>query len=322
MFLGIDVSKATLDVALLKDERKPRHKVFANTEAGHWQLLSWLKHNGAQPVHACMEATGSYGEVLALALHEAGHTVSIVNPAQIYHFAQTSLSRTKTDKADAQSIARFCQMHQPAAWTPPAPEIRALQALVRRLDSLLEMQTTEKNRLAAGPSSQEVNTSIETVLAFLGQQIAAIKGQIEAHINSHPDLMGKRDLLTSIPGVADTSAAAILAEIGEVSQFTHSRQVAAFAGLVPKIRQSGSSVRGRATLSKRGSPRLRHALYFPAMTALRFNPVIRALRERLLLKGKSKMLILGAAMRKLLVIAYGVLKSGSPFDPNFSAAGA
>jgi transposase len=91
---------------------------------------------------------------------------------------------------------------------------------------------------------------------------------------------------------------------------------------VPKIRQSGSSVRGRATLSKRGSPRLRHCLYFPAMTALRFNPLIRALRGRLLLKGKSKMLILGAAMRKLLVIAYGVLRSGKPFDPNFSAAGA
>ena len=246
----------------------------------------------------------------------------MVNPAQIHHFAQTSLSRTKTDKVDAQSIARFCQMHRPAVWTPPAPEIRALQALVRRLESLLEMQSVEKNRLAAGPSSREVNLSIQAVLAFLKQEIATIKEHIRQHIDHHPDLKGKRDLLTSIPGVADTSAAAILAEIGEVAQFTHSRQVAAFAGLVPKIRRSGSSVRGRATLSKRGSPRLRHALYFPAMTALRYNPLIKNLRERLLLKGKAKMLILGAAMRKLLVIAYGVLKSGKPFDPNFSAAGA
>ena len=294
MFLGIDVSKATLDVALMKDEKKPRHKVFANTEAGHQQLLRWLQDNGAVAVHACLEATGTYGEALALALHEAGHRVSVVNPAQIYHFAQTSLSRTKTDKVDAQSIAHFCQMHRPPLWTPPAPEVRALQALVRRLESLLEMQTTEKNRLAAGPNSREVTTSIETVLAFLEQEVAAIKEQIQEHIDSHPDLKDKRDLLTSIPGIAQTSAAAILAELGDVAQFAHSRQVAAFAGLVPKIRQSGSSVRGRATLSKRGSPRLRHSLYFPAMTALRYNPLIKNLRERLLAKGKSKMLILGA----------------------------
>lgn len=319
MFLGIDVSKATVDVALIKDERKPRHKVFANTEAGHQQLLSWLKDNGAQQVHACLEATGTYSEAAALALHTAGHRVSIVNPAQLYHFAQTSLWRTKTDKVDAQSIAQFCQMHQPPLWTPPAAEVRTLQALSRRLDSLLEMQTTEKNRLAAGPSSQEAQASIQAVLAFLGKEIQAIKGQIHEHINRHPDLKNKRDLLRSIPGIADTSAAAILAELGEAHQFPTSRQVAAFAGLVPKIRQSGSSVRGRATLSKRGSSRLRHALYFPAMTALRFNPLLRALRERLLLKGKSKMLILGAAMRKLLVIAYGVLKSGRPFDPDFAA---
>ena len=132
--------------------------------------------------------------------------------------------------------------------------------------------------------------------------------------------------MTSIPGIAETSAAAILAELGDVAQFTRARQVAAFAGLVPKIRHSGSSVRGRATLSKRGSPRLRHALYFPAMTALRFNPLVRALRDRLRERGKAKMSILGAAMRKLLHIIFGVLRSGKPFDPNIlnraAAAGA
>lgn len=306
-----------------------RRRDSANTPAGHQQLLGWLKDNGASAVQACLEATGTFAEAAALALHEAGHRVSLVNPAQVYHFAQASLLRTKTDKVDAhwcasapQSIARFCQMHQPPAWTPPAPEMRTLQALARRLDNLLEMQTMEKNRRAAGPTSQEVNTSIETVLAFLDKEIQALKQQIKAHINRHPDLKSKRDLLTSIPGIAQTSAAAILAELGDVAQFSQSRHVAAFAGLVPKIRQSGSSVRGRATLSKRGSSRLRHALYFPAMTALRFNPLIRALRERLLKEGKAKMLILGAAMRKLLVLAYGVLKSGTPFDPNFATKNA
>ena len=278
------------------------------------------------------EATGTYAQALATFLYEQGHTISVVNPAQIYHFVQTSLSRTKTDKKDAQQIARFCQLHQPShllrkwaeppAWTPlPAP-VRVLQALVRRLDALLDMRTSETNRLAAGPLASEVVASLQSVLAFLDKEIAAIKGQIKAHIDSHPDLKRQRDLLVSIPGIADTSAAAVLAELGEVRQFTKARQVAAFAGLVPKVRHSGSSVRGRATLSKRGSSRLRHALYFPAMTALRFNPPVRALRERLRERGKAKMSILGAAMRKLLHIVFGVLKSGKPFDPNIGVASA
>lgn len=114
MFLGIDVSKATLDVALIKDENKPRHKVFANTTAGHQQFLSWLKDKGAVSVHACLEATGTFAEPVTLALADAGHRVSLVNPAQIYHFAQTSLSRTKTDKADASKEHRKILPDAPA----------------------------------------------------------------------------------------------------------------------------------------------------------------------------------------------------------------
>ena len=205
----------------------------------------------------------------------------------------------------------------------PAPEARALQALVRRrLDALLQMQTTEKNRLAAGPASEAVRASVEAVLAFLDKEASRIKQRIDGHIDGHPDLRQRRGLLTSIPGAADTTAAAILAELGEVAQFTEARQVAAFAGLAPRVRQSGTSVRGRPCLCKRGSPRLRHALDFPAVTALRFNPLVKALGERLKAKGKAKMLIVGAAMRKLLCICYGVLKSGRPFDPNFSTGGA
>ena len=283
--------------------------------------MAWLKNRKvAVPVHACLEATGTYGEALATFLYEQGHTVSVVNPAQIYHFVQTSLSRTKTDKKDAQQIARFCQLHQPPAWRPLPVQVRVLQALVRRLDALLDIRTSETNRLTAGPMAAEVTASIQSVLAFLDREVAAIKGQIKEHINRHPDLKSKRDLLVSIPGIAEASAAAILAELGDVAQFTRARQVAAFAGLVPKIRQSGSSVRGRATLSKRGSARLRHALYFPAMTALRFNPLVRALRDRLKERGKAKMAVLGAAMRKLLHIVFGVLKSGKPFDPNILSA--
>jgi transposase len=320
MFLGLDISKLNFDAALLDPsaggtQAKPRHKAFPNTPAGFQRLQEWLD---SQTVHACLEATGTYGDALARFLHDKGHTVSVVNPARIKAFGGTGLSRTKTDKADAILIARFCSLHRPSAWTPPPPEAATLQALVRRLETLGEMRQMEQNRLDVSPDP--VRASVEAVLLVLEQQIEATRRAIRDHIDGSPGLKAQRDLLVSIPGVAETTAAALLAEIVDVSQFAGARQVAAFAGLVPRIRQSGSSVRGRSSLSKVGSRRLRHALYFPAMVALRFNPPIHALGERLKAGGKSKMVMIGAAMRKLLQIAFGVLKSGRPFDAAVCAA--
>lgn len=196
---------------------------------------------------------------------------------------------------------------------PPLPEVAALQALVRRLDALQEMHQMEQNRRDTAPAA--VQDSIEAVLSVLEQQIEKTRKAITDHIDTTPTLRSQSDLLASIPGIGLTTAAALLSEIGDVSQFASTRQLAAFAGLDPRVRQSGSSVRGRACLSKAGSPRLRKALYFPALAALRFNPAIAALRARLLLAGKAKKLIVGAAMRKMLHLAFGVLRSGKPFDP-------
>jgi transposase len=311
-------------VALLTDtERKPRHKVFANTPLGHQQLLAWLTSHRTGVVHACLEATGTWAEAVALVLHEAGHTVSLVNPAQVRAFGQSQLKRTKTDKADAQLIARFCAMHQPPAWTPAPAHMREIQALVRRLEALEEMRHMEENRLASGVTSAEVRSSLEEHIRYLQEQIDKTRRQIRDHVDDHVDqnldLKNKAKLLESIPGIGEATAALLLAEVGDITQFKSAPQVAAFAGLVPRIRESGSSVRSKARLSKVGSSRLRKAMYFPAITALRFNPLIRALGLRLSAAGKRKMLIVGAAMRKLLHIAYGVLKSGKPFDPAFSA---
>ncbi len=217
----------------------------------------------------------------------------------------------------AQLIARFCQMHQPARWSPPAPAVRELQALVRRLESLEEMRLMEKNRLASGVSCQQVRADLEEHLADLQARIEKTGQHIKDLIDQDPELKNQAGLLQSIPGIGPTTAALLLAEVGDISHFDNARQVAAFAGLVPRIRESGSSVRSRSRLSKVGSSRLRKALYFPAITALRFNPFIKALGLRLSAQGKSKMLIVGAAMRKLLHLAYGVLKSKQAFDPNF-----
>ncbi len=313
VILGLDISKANFDAVLILGDAKPRHKAFPNTPAGFERLQEWL---GDTQVYACLEATNTYGDALARFLHAQGHTVSVVNPAQIKAFGGSQLSRTKTDKADALRIAQFCQMHQPPPWTPPTPEAAALQALVRRLESLQEMRQMEQNRLDT--SSPIVRDEIQDHVAYLAAQIEKTEQAIRDHIDLNPTLKEQRALLVSIPGIADTTAAVVLAELLDVSQFTDARQVAAFAGLVPRLRQSGSSVRGRSCLSKIGSPRLRKCLYFPAMTALRFNPAIRAMGERLKANGKCKMVIIGAAMRKLLCLAFGVLKSGRPFDANYS----
>lgn len=313
--LGIDIAKLKFNICLLDTKGKLKHKVFANTAAGFQQLAAWLSRQGVPCVHACMEATGAYGEALALHLHQAGHTVSVVNPAAIKAFAGSRLSRTKTDKVDAELIARFCVAQQPPAWTPPAPEVRHLQALVRRLEALIEMRTAEANRLEAIITIVVVKSCVEEHVAYLDQQIEQTQALIRTHINNHPKLKEQSELLDSIPGIGETTAALLLAEITDITQYASARQVAAYAGLVPRERHSGSSVRGRTRLSKIGNSRLRKALYFPAITALRCSPFFKAWAEGLRARGKCKMSVIGAAMRKLIHLAYGVLKTGKPFDP-------
>ena len=311
--LGIDIAKATCQIALLWPDGKLRHKSIANTMAGFEQLAAWLARHDVAQVHACLEATGSYGEAVATWLHDAGHIVSVVNPAIIHADARTQLTRSKTDRLDAALIARFTATQQPPPWTPPAREIRQLQALVRRLDALHGMRTQEVNRVAAGSLVAEVRASIDAILTSLDAQIAHVQHLIRDHLDQHPGLRAQRDLLTTIPGIGEATAAVLIAELFD-KRYASARQAAAFAGLVPRLVESGT-LRGRSRLSKVGPARLRKALYFPAVTALRWNPTIRAVRARLHAAGKPTMVIIGAAMRKLIHLAYGVLKTGRAYEP-------
>jgi transposase len=312
--VGIDVSKAKLAVVLLTATGKARHKSCLNTAAGHLELLGWLARYGQGAVHASLEATGPYGEAVALALHAAGHRVSVLNPSIIVAYAASQLTRTKTDATDAGVIARYTQTQQPPAWTPPPVERRQLQALVRRLEALHEMRVQEVNRLAALPEPV-VRTSIEATLAHFDAQIAQLKTQIRDHFDQHPPLRQQRDLLTSIPGIGETTAAVLLGELLDVTRFQRARQVAAFSGVVPRLRQSGTSVPLRGRLSRLGPGRLRKALYFPALAALRCNPTVRTFAARLRAKGKPKMVIIAAVMRKLIHVVFGVLRSQRLYDP-------
>lgn len=311
-YLGIDIAKAKFDVTLLVNE-KTLHKVCKNTPEGFAELLAWLEKRKVSEVHACMEATGKYWENLAIYLCEAAIKTSVVNPAGLKAFAQSKLTLNKTDKADSQLIAYYCKAHEPEGWVAPPKEVRDLQALVRRLAALQDMRQQEVNRLESGESELQVRASIISTIAHLDAEIRRLTQQIKDHVNRHPNLKKQRDLLISIPGIAEVTAVKILGEIGNILAFRGVRQLVAYAGLNPQQHQSGSSVHGRSHLSKIGNSRLRTALYRPAVVAKKYNPHLQAFSQRLKERGLRPKAIIGAVMRKLLHIVYGVLVNQQPF---------
>ena len=317
--LGIDVGKHKLYAALLfTADKKPKRKTLSNDASGHQALLAWLAYHRVERVHACVEATSTYAHPVARSLHEHGHVVTIANPKQVKAYGESWLVRTKTDRVDAAIIAQFCLERQPRAWTPPAPEVEALQALVRRLDALDKMMSQERNRLET--TSPELVDDINTHLAFLKQQRQSLLEKIKHHIDHHDNLKHQRNLITSIPGIGDKTAAIILAEIGDIQFFKSARQLAAHAGLTPQEHESGSSIHKKPRLSKIGNARLRKALYMPALASINHNLAIAQFRERLLTAGKLKMQVVGAIMHKLIRWVFGVLHSGQPFDTNKAMA--
>lgn len=251
-------------------------------------------------------------------MHNKNYFVSIVNPAKIKGFAQSELTRTKTDVADAKLIARFCKVMQPSKWEPIDTHIKELQSLVRRLESLGTMLNQENNRLEV--AEEILQNNIHNSIVFIQKQIQEVKKLIKNHIDSNPDLKAKSLLLETIPGVGEANVAQVLAFIGEVHKFQSAKQVAAFVGVNPKQRTSGTSLRGRTMLSKTGNSSLRKAFYMPVIVAKNHNPIIKDFCHRLKLAGKHNMAIIGAAMRKLIHIIYGVLKSNKPFSLDLSNA--
>lgn len=312
--LGIDVSKAKLHLALLGDpSRRPKRKVVSNDVAGYEDLSEWLRRQGGSQVHGCLEATNTYGSGVAVYLHQQGHRVSVINPLRMSGFAQSELQRSKTDGADAALIAQFGWEKRPPAWNPPPEELEHLQAFTRRLEALNEMIDQERNRLdTAHPT---LHFEIKSHIKFLQDQVKVLKKSIQAHLAAHPTLAAEVARLDSIVGIGPLSAACIRAEIGVFQRFDSARQLAAYSGLTPQHHQSGTSVRGKVTLSKIGNAHLRYHLYFPALVAIRRSPEIAQWRKQLLDRGKTKMQVVGAVMHKLLRVCFGVLKSGHDFDP-------
>jgi len=313
--LGVDIAKRKFDAALLINGTL-KHRVFTNSQEGFRELLAWLKKKEVDHVHVCLEASSTYGDELATHMHDAGHTVSIVNPARIKGFAQSELMRTKNDKVDAGRIARFCHAMHPKPWAPVPPKMRNLQSLVRRIDTLITMKTQEMNRIDVSHAS--VRMSLSNHSAYLDKEIATLKQQVADLIKDDPDLKIKRDLLKSIPGIGEATIAAILAELHMFERCDRVQKVVAFIGLAPREFTSGSSIKGKPRLSKVGNARLRKALYMPALVSIQCNPFVQIIYHRLKEKGKNGKVIVCAIMRKLVHLIFGILKSGRPFDPNYA----
>lgn len=312
--VGIDVSKGKLDVLWLKDpvSVKVKSKIVSNDRSGHAELINWLRKHIDQPfeqIHVVMEATGIYHEALAYALFEAGVTVSVVNPAQVRDFAKGLGTVHKTDKKDSVILARYGVLLSPPLWQPEAPAIRELKALLARIEALETDLQREQNRLEKADfahASTIVIDSLHAMIAELQKERARLEREIDDHIDRHPDLKNDLQLLRSIPGIGPVLSRTMLA-VMRSRDFKKPEECAAFLGVIPQLKESGIW-KGRAALSKKGSPRVRAKLYMAAIVASQHNPAIKAQKDRLLKNGKTKMQALGAAMRKLVHQCFAVLK--------------
>lgn len=315
--LGIDVSKATLDVALLSGDDYTSRS-FTNDSDGIRRLFRFLKKSDARGCRVVLEATGRYGDLIAHKAHDRGYPVYVVNPARIKLYAASNLKRVKTDALDARVIAHFGSTQEMTLWSPPTLSQVNLQAMTRHLTTLKQARTREMNRLQAGVTSKVVLDSLNRHISFLNEQIQALENEIDQHIDKDPDMKEQRELIESITGIGSVTAAQFIAEIPDVTRYDSAQQLAAHAGLTPYIKQSGKSGSGQAHIAKIGNRRLQAMLFLPALSAKRWNPLVQELVARLKKRGKHKLVIVTAVMRKLLHIIYGVLKHKQPFDPNYT----
>ena len=323
-YIGIDISKRFIDVCLLVDgiKGKRKTKVLPNGTNPTESLVQWLALQKCEPVqaHIIIESTGIYHEHLAYGLHQAGILVSVINPHRVREFAKGMGILTKTDKVDAYVLACYGCLKQPENWLPPSQEIRKLKVLLQHRDSLLNDKQRIENRLSTLKSTtapEEVLTSLESIERNLKNELARIERLIAEHIDKHPGLKNDLKLLQSIDGVGEQIGWNMLAII-RGNNFRSAEQVAAYLGVIPVEHRSGTSVCGRARLSKIGPPGIRAKLYMGAIAAISWNSHVKALYERLRLKGKAKMVAIGAAMRKLVHLCYGVLHTQRPYDKNYA----
>jgi transposase len=318
LFCGIDVSAKTLAVAVQQREDQPyQEREFANTSSGHKALLAWLGKWKA-PVRVTLEATGTYSLDLAVRLDQAeGVELAVANPKDALRFAQT-LRRSKTDAADARTLAEYSRRMRFTAWTAPTRAQLQLRAVARHLDDLTEERTQWLNRLHAAKGSAAtprcVIADIKRSLAALEKRVVALRSEAMELIHADATLERRFQLLVSIPGIAAISALRLLAELGLLTPGMSVRQWVAYSGLDPAHHVSGNSVRRPSRISRAGNRHLRHALFMPALVASKHDPHLKAFYTALIQRHKAKMQALIAVARKMLHAIYGIFKTDTPYN--------
>lgn len=312
MFVGIDVSKHHLDVALLCPVSGALEtQGYRNTAAGQQALLQALAPLVLERV--VLEASGGYERQVLRRLSQAQHPVVCINPRQVRDFARALGRLAKTDQIDAEVLALFGARIQPEVRPLKCEDGEEVQALLDRRRQLLEMITAEENRTAgAHPSTQR---SIRRLLRQLRKELAEVEAALDTCIAASAELQAREALLQSVPGVGPVLARTLLGGLPELGRLDR-KQVGALVGVVPYNRDSGTW-RGQRHIAG-GRAQVRQVLYMGALTATRFNPVIRAFYERLRAAGKPKKVALVACMRKLLTILNSMLRSGQSWDPAFA----
>lgn len=321
--LGLDISKETLDACLLEAAGTHRSVHVQNTPAGFRKLVSWLAPYTLDAVTVCLEATNVYGVAVTTFFYKRQATVYVVNPAAVSHFMHSELRRVKTDKADAEAIAHFALTHRLQPWQPQPEHYQELRDLVRRLYALTKSRVRIQNRMEkvqylTSAARTVLLTSLKEELHFYTLAIKKLYRSITSCLERHADLHERFALLTSAPGVGPVTALTVMAELPNIEQFSSAKQVAAYAGLTPRIRHSGKHRPDSQPISKIGNAQLRHALYMSALTAKRSNEHLRNVARRLRdERGKKPKVVIIAIARRLLHLLYAMEKHQAPFDPNY-----
>lgn len=326
--VGVDVAQKDLVVCLgrMHEDYSPElyaNKTFANTEKGMEALVLWVKKqtDPGAPLRFVMEATGVYHEGLAYFLEEKGYDLSIVLPNKISNYMRTLEVKTITDKTSSQAIARFGLERKLDNWKRPKEIFRKMRQLTRERDQLIQERTIVKNQLHAEHTEAYPNKAslkrIKVRITILNKQEKEIKSELVVLIAQDAEVKKMKATISSAPGIGLLTAATVLAETNGFALIRNKRQLASYAGYDVQEKQSGTSVKGKARISKKGNKYLRKAMHLPALTAIRHNERFKAIYQRLVSRHGIKMKAAVAVQRKLLEMTYTLYKTNKLFDKNY-----
>lgn len=316
VYVGVDIAKEKFD-AIINLPKGLKHRTFENNKNGFAAFLKWSEQN-PKCLWVCMEATGHYSEGLANYLVYQGVQVSVVNPLQIKHFAKTLLMRNKNDRLDAKLILEYCERMQPAKFVPKAEHQKEIRELAQLIDTLKAQLVQLKNQRDS-IQTEVGKKGLQKAINALEKQINDLENKLNASAEQNAEFIKNTNLLTTVKGIGVATAYRILAYLPDLNHFDNAKQFAAYIGVTPKQHESGK-LKGRTCMTSFGHSRLRKVLYMPALVAKNFNKDLSPFVKRLEKNGLSPKAIVGAVMRKIAHLIFGILKNKQPFDPSLACA--